>query len=364
MKRTVAFLMFIALLCTYLTIPATAAIIQVDGKSYDIEYKDGSMVLDGFKVDRCKTVFWTRVLSFTQGVISVPVFVVPASGTKVTFDIDPDTVTTHDFGKEGARKVMEAGYYNLKSDGVYYNEGGKYIPIDTDISAGTITFTLPLGEFFEQQMDRSVIIGVKVGNKEFFYVLTDDTDAKSSDETVVYNESPFTDVDSSKYYYEPVLWALKQKILSADSEKFMPEAISPRSEVVTWIWKAMGSPEPTLAVNPFTDISEEDDCYKAALWAYEKGITSGTGATTFGPDSPCTRAQVITFLWRAIGKPIYAGVINFTDIPIGAYYLYPMFWAVNEGITSGTSPWTFSPEMPCARAHIITFLYRTFAEKQ
>ena len=111
---------------------------------------------------------------------------------------------------------------------------------------------------------------------------------------------------------------------------------------------------------PFTDVAAGAYYHDAVLWAVENGITSGTSATTFGPNSTCTRAQIVTFLWRAQGTPAAYGLNPFTDVAAAAYYGNPVLWAVENGITSGTSATTFSPNANCTRAQIVTFLYRSY----
>ena len=127
--------------------------------------------------------------------------------------------------------------------------------------------------------------------------------------------------------------------------------------MVTFLWRAAGSPEPTTANNPFTDVQAGSYYYDAVLWAVEQGITSGTSATTFAPDATVTRAQTVTFLYRAAGSPAVSGG-SFADISADAYYADAVAWAVSEGVTVGTSDTTFSPNMNCTRAQIVTFLYR------
>ena len=174
-------------------------------------------------------------------------------------------------------------------------------------------------------------------------------------------QNPFTDVTEGKYYYEPVLWALSHdpQITDGTTETtFSPSARCTRGQVVTFLWRAMGCAEPTKTDNPFTDVSSGDYFYKAVLWAVEKGITDGTSATTFSPNDPCTRAHVVTFLWRAEDKPDAGSNNPFNDVSGGQYYTDSVLWAVSKGITDGTSDTTFSPDAPCTRGQIVTFLYR------
>ena len=173
--------------------------------------------------------------------------------------------------------------------------------------------------------------------------------------------NPFKDVASGEYFYDPVLWAVNHtpQITKGTSDTtFSPDATCTRGQVVTFLWRAMGEPEPTSAVNKFTDVATSDYFYKAVLWAVEKGITLGTSDTTFSPNDPCTRAHVVTFLWRAEGRPQASGTNPFADVASGQYYYSAVLWAVSKNITQGTSATTFSPDNPCTRAQIVTFLYR------
>ena len=132
---------------------------------------------------------------------------------------------------------------------------------------------------------------------------------------------------------------------------------------MTFLWRAAGKPEPTMTGNPFTDVSEGDFYYKAVLWAVENGITNGTDAAHFSPMGVCNRAQVVTFLWRALGQPGFeAAEQPFTDVPAGSFYEQPVLWAVENGITAGMTATSFGPNANCNRAQIVTFLYRAYAE--
>ena len=177
--------------------------------------------------------------------------------------------------------------------------------------------------------------------------------------------NPFSDVKSGDYFYKPVLWAVTndpQVTTGTSNTTFGPAKTCTRAQVVTFLWRAMGCPEPKSTKNPFEDVQEGQYYYDAVLWAVEKGITNGVDKTHFGPDKGCTRAQVVTFLWRAEGKPAPASSTNpFTDVPADQYYYQPVLWAVENGITTGTSPNKFSPDSTCTRGQIVTFLYRDLA---
>ena len=135
-----------------------------------------------------------------------------------------------------------------------------------------------------------------------------------------------------------------------------------RAQMVAFLWRAEGSPEPASANCPFTDVAQNAYYYKAVLWAVEQGITAGTSATTFGSDDIVTRGQAVTFLWRAAGKPETTTTNPFADVTTDAYYYDAVLWAVEKGVTAGTSATTFSPSAPCNRAQIVTFLYRYAGE--
>lgn len=175
--------------------------------------------------------------------------------------------------------------------------------------------------------------------------------------------NPFTDVAEGTYYTDAVLWAVQNGITSGTSATtFSPNAGCTRAQVVTFLWRAAGSPEPTSTNNPFTDVTG-GYYYKAVLWAVENNITSGTSATTFSPNSTCTRAQIVTFLWRFEGSPAPKTMNNpFTDVKAGAYYEKAVLWASETGVTAGTSATTFSPDATCTRAQVVTFLYRDIVD--
>lgn len=169
----------------------------------------------------------------------------------------------------------------------------------------------------------------------------------------------FADVASGAYYYDAVLWAVKNGVTSGTgATTFNPNGICTRAQAVTFLWRAMGSPEPTGTNNPFTDVSKGAYYYKAILWAVENGITKGTSATTFVPDTTVSRSQSVTFLWRAVGETTVTTENPFADVSDGAYYKKAVLWAVEHGITDGTGKSTFSPDMGCSRAQSVTFLWR------
>ena len=177
-------------------------------------------------------------------------------------------------------------------------------------------------------------------------------------------ENPFTDVPNDSFCIDPVLWAVEEGITTGTSATtFDPNGKCARAIVVTFLWRAAGSPEPTTTENPFTDVKESDFYYKAVLWAVEKGITTGTSATTFSPTELCNRATVVTFLYRAQGSPAVSSSENpFSDVKVDSWYGPAVLWAVENGITNGMGDGTFGVGSTCTRAQVVTFLYRTLVK--
>ena len=173
----------------------------------------------------------------------------------------------------------------------------------------------------------------------------------------------FVDVPENSYYEEAVDWAEENGITQGtDDTHFSPNDICTRAQAVTFLWRTAGSPAPKSTTMPFTDVPASSYYYDAVLWAVENGITNGTSDTTFSPDATCSRAQIVTFLWRSEKSPA-AGTANpFVDVKSTAYYADAVLWAVKKGITMGTTSTTFSPDADCTRAQIVTFLWRTMAE--
>ena len=173
------------------------------------------------------------------------------------------------------------------------------------------------------------------------------------------NDSSFTDVPATAYYADAVKWAVENGVTSGTSATtFSPQNVCSRAQLVTFLWRASGSPRPANTRHPFTDISSNAYYYDAILWAVENGITSGTSSTTFNPDSPVDRGQAVTFLYRTAGSPVAKGTNPFADVENSAYYANAALWAAEQEITIGTSATTFSPSDSCTRAQTVTFLYR------
>ena len=168
----------------------------------------------------------------------------------------------------------------------------------------------------------------------------------------------FSDVPHGTYYEDAVDWAVENDITSGTSDtEFSPNETCTRAQAVTFLWRANGQPD-AAGNNPFADVSTSSYYNEAVQWAVANGVTSGTSATTFEPDAPVTRAQVVTFLYCDAGSPSASGSASFADVPTNAYYADAVRWAVSQGITAGTSANAFSPDEICTRAQIVTFLYR------
>ena len=172
--------------------------------------------------------------------------------------------------------------------------------------------------------------------------------------------NPFTDVKKNDYFYAPVLWAVEKGVTTGTSKtEFSPAAPCTRAQAVTFLWRAAGQPTAKNGKNPFTDVKKSDYYYKAVLWAVENGVTTGTSPTTFSPEDPCTRGQIVTFLWRAQGGKKVSAANPFKDIKKSDYYYNAVLWAVKNNVTTGTAADKFSPADTCTRGQIVTFLYRS-----
>ena len=181
-------------------------------------------------------------------------------------------------------------------------------------------------------------------------------------------QNPFTDVKEGKYYYDAVLWAYYhepyQVTGGTDATHFSPGKTCTREQVVSFLYAANGKPEHHMTANPFTDVKAGKYYYNAVMWAVENKITGGATETTFGIGKPCTREQVVTFLWKAAGAPAPKSTANpFTDVKAGKYYYNAVLWAVENGITGGATETTFGVGKPCTRAQVVTFLYKAVGEE-
>lgn len=211
--------------------------------------------------------------------------------------------------------------------------------------------------------------GIVPGNGKYHSrVLTDTADMVTSltfltgsEESVIFyyftGQFPFQDVDYSAYYYLPTVWGKNVGLYGTDQAMLQPGTVVTRGELVYDLWIMADKPAPASVTTTFTDVSPADYYYTAVQWAFAQGITGGTSGTTFSPDRPCTRGQVMTFLWRSAGCPDAATQNSFVDVAPGDYFSAAVSWAVQRQITNGTSATTFSPNAPCTRAQVMTFLF-------
>ena len=290
------------------------------------EKNGGTKITTATVFDKNTTVYahWTYTGSTGGGVTTYPITVKSAKngdvtashksaakGTTITLTVDPDkgyvldTLTVLD-GKDKEIKLTE--------------KNGKY------------TFTMPAS---------------KVTVAAMF---------KAEQST---GKNPFTDVPAGSYYEDAVIWAVDKGITTGTSATtFNPNGICTRAQAVTFLWRAAGSPAAKSSAMPFADVKAGSYYETAVLWAVENGITKGTSDTMFSPDATCTRAQIVTFLWRSQKSPA-AGMANpFADVAADTYYIDAVLWAVKHNITVGTTFSIFGPDEECTRAQIVTFLYR------
>ena len=173
----------------------------------------------------------------------------------------------------------------------------------------------------------------------------------------------FDDVKPGAFYFDAVRWAVENGITNGTGKNtFSPNDVCSRYQIVMFLWRAAGQPEAKAAVS-FADVKPGDIFYEAVQWAVERGITKGTSSTSFSPFAPCTRGQIVTFLYRSAGSPKVSGACNFSDVSFGSFCRDAVIWASSEGITNGTSAGRFSPNEGCTRAQVVTFLYRASGGK-
>ena len=176
-------------------------------------------------------------------------------------------------------------------------------------------------------------------------------------------QTAFTDVPADAYYASAVSWAVEQGITGGTgANTFSPDEACTRAQVITFLYRAAGSPDVSAYQNPFDDVTADDYYYAAAIWAAANNIAGGTSSTTFAPGATCTRSQVVTFLYRAAGSPATKVTDAFSDVAPTDYYASAVAWAAANNITGGTSSNMFSPSAPCSRAQVVTFLFRANAD--
>ena len=279
---------------------------------------------------------------------------VSTAASSVTFLVD-DSKATNSVQVDGAGKSYDI---TLSST---LDQGYKEVTLTGTTSAETTAVAQISGKLYGTNLDTKGTLKVDGKSSDSSVLAGTVPNVSTTQPTKPTGTNPFTDVASSAYYYDAVLWAVENGVTSGTSATtFSPNDPCTRAQIVTFLWRASGSPKSTTTTNPFKDVQAGAYYYDAVLWAVEKGITSGTSADTFSPNDSCTRAQTVTFLWRSAGSPKPAASSNpFTDVQSGTYYYDAVLWAVENSITSGTGANTFSPADTVTRGQTVTFLYRS-----
>ena len=219
-----------------------------------------------------------------------------------------------------------------------------------------------LGELVVTDKDGKKLELTDKGNGQYTFTMPSGKVEVAAEFVKEVEVSPFADVATDAYYYDAVKWAVEKGVTNGVSETlFGPDQACTRAQIVTFLWRAAGSPEPKSG-SSFADVAADAYYAKAVAWAVENGITKGTSETTFHPDETCTRAQGVTFLYRALGK-LAAAQAGFTDVAADSYYADAVNWAAENGVTKGISETLFGPDGSCTRAQIVTFLYRAYQGK-
>lgn len=284
----------------------------------------------------------------------------------VTFNSDASFgYKTATFTITKATPTGTPGYTKLETSGKTLADAK--LTVGTIRPAGTIAWDLPLTTVLE---DGKAYAWTFTPNDTHNYAILTGTLVPYVDDGMDYipgviggntGSFNFHDVSRFDYFYDAVKWAAENGIASGTGRyTFSPNAVCTRAQTVTFLWRAAGSPLPRYRVCPFTDVQPSDYYYNAVLWAVEQGITTGLNATTFGPDVTVTRGQVATFLYRAASAAKSNTFNPFTDVKTTAYNYDAILWAYDNRITTGTSDTTFSPDAYCTRAQIVTFLYRYY----
>ena len=285
-----------------------------------------------------------------------------SGGTEITTDTEffADTTVYAHWTYTGSGGGSGYSYYTIKATA---GAGGSISP------SGNVSVREGRDQTFTITPDKGyAVANVKIDGKSIGAVKSYTFENVSRTHTIEVifmkaNGNPqtgvFVDVATGSYYEDAVDWAVENGITKGtDDTHFSPDGICTRAQAVTFLWRAAGSPAPKTNTMPFTDVNAGSYYYDAVLWAVENGITKGTSDTTFSPNMICTRAQIVTFLWRSEKSPA-AGTANpFADVKSTAYYAGAVLWAVKENITKGTTSTTFSPNADCTRAQIVTFLWR------
>ena len=290
---------------------------------------------------------------------------VESGSEAVTFANATNSTTTFPMpaGEVKVKAVFEADeiMVPIQYDVSVLNDGnGKAFASPAKAAADTaiaLTATPNAGYHFKAW--RVILGGVTITDNKFTMPAEDVEVQAVFEKDAPISKHPFLDVPAGAYYEDAVVWAVGKGITSGtNATTFDPNGTCTRAQAVTFLWRAAGSPTPKTKLMPFPDVPVGSYYWNAVLWAIEQGITEGTSYLTFSPNDSCTRAQIVTFLWRAKGNPAVSGNAPFTDVPPDAYYAAAVTWAEKNGITGGIGNGLFGSNNTCTRAQIVTFLYR------
>ena len=290
---------------------------------------------------------------------------VESGSEAVTFANATNSTTTFPMpaGEVKVKAVFEADeiMVPIQYDVSVLNDGnGKAFASPAKAAADTaITLTATPNAGYHFKAWRVILGGVTITDNKFTMPAEDVEVQAVFEKDAPISKHPFLDVPAGAYYEDAVVWAVGKGITSGtNATTFDPNGTCTRAQAVTFLWRAAGSPTPKTKLMPFPDVPVGSYYWNAVLWAIEQGITEGTSYLTFSPNDSCTRAQIVTFLWRAKGSPAVSGNAPFTDVPPDAYYAAAVTWAEKNGITGGIGNGLFGSNNTCTRAQIVTFLYR------
>ena len=291
---------------------------------------------------------------------------VESGSEAVTFANATNSTTTFPMpaGEIKVKAVFEADeiMVPIQYDVSVLNDGnGKAFASPAKAAADTaITLTATPNAGYHFKAWRVILGGVTITDNKFTMPAEDVEVQAVFEKDAPISKHPFLDVPAGAYYEDAVVWAVGKGITSGtNATTFDPNGTCTRAQAVTFLWRAAGSPTPKTKLMPFPDVPVGSYYWNAVLWAIEQGITEGTSYLTFSPNDSCTRAQIVTFLWRAKGNPAVSSNAPFTDVAPDAYYAAAVTWAEKNGITGGIGNGLFGSNNTCTRAQIVTFLYRT-----
>ena len=352
---------------TFTVTPTASAVAEVDGTNYTDLQKAVDAVSNNGTVkllnDTSASAVVSRAVKFTldKNSKSFTGAITAGSGYKLSVDGDVYTFTVRSSSGSSGGSSSSSRRYDVSAPSVKH--GDVTVSPKTASKGDTVTITVKPDSGYEldtltvKDASGSKIKVKDKGDGKFTFTMPASKVTVSAEFAEI-ETLDFADVPTDAYYYEAVKWAAKKGITGGTGDgTFNPNGSCTRAHIVTFLWRAAGSPEPKSTVS-FADVPAGSYYAKAVAWAVENGITLGTGDGTFSPNATCTRAQSVTFLYRALGTAPTT-VNGFTDVTADAFYADAVAWAVESGVTNGTSASTFSPNNGCTRAQIVTFLYRT-----